>query len=258
MLKYFKDNGRDLPWRKTSDPYHILVSEVMLQQTQVDRVIPKYLHFIRQFPGIKALARAPLADVLFAWSGLGYNRRAVYLQKACQEVLERFGGVLPREQKDLETLPGIGRATSASISAFAFNQPTVFIETNIRSVFIHEFFADRKKVDDEQILPLVEQTLDKKNAKRWYNALMDYGAHLKSLYGNPSRHSLHHTKQLTFAGSDRQIRGQILITLLSDRKIQIVTLAKKLKVKVSRLVPILNKMSKEKLILQSSGVISIG
>jgi A/G-specific adenine glycosylase len=203
-----------LPWRGTTDPYRIFVSEVMLQQTQVDRVVGKYRQFVRAFPSWRSLARARLDRVLAVWRGLGYNRRALWLKRAAEAVAERHGGRLPRDVHELERLPGVGEATARSIAAFAFNEPTVFIETNIRSVFLHHFFPGRSKVGDCQLLPLVERTLDRRNPARWYSALMDYGVYLKRHHGNPSRRSRHHVRQAPFEGSDRQVRGRILTALL--------------------------------------------
>ncbi len=214
IQKYYKKNRRFFPWRDTTDPYHILVSEIMLQQTQTKRVVEKYLAFISKFPTVSYLAQAPLSDVLSLWQGLGYNRRAVYLKKCAETILEKHNGVVPSDTQALDELPGIGAATAASISAFAFNNPTVFIETNIRSVFIQYFFENNERVDDQDIIPLIEKTLDSKNPKEWYYALMDYGAMLKSNGTNPSRKSKHYSKQSRFEGSNRQLRGKILKLLL--------------------------------------------
>lgn len=207
---YYKQHARRLPWRETDDPYRIYISEIMLQQTRVDRVIPKYNAFLQAFPSIHSLASAKLADVLAVWSGLGYNRRALNLKKAAEQVVERFGGEIPSEPSTLRTLPGIGPYTAAAIAVFAFGKPVPLIETNVRRVFIHEFFADRDNVNDRDIMPLVEQTLDRENPREWFYALMDYGSMLKQIVGNANRRSAHYTKQAPFEGSDRQIRGEVL------------------------------------------------
>jgi len=214
VYEHFQENPRSLPWRSTIDPYRIMVSEVMLQQTQVERVLPKYAAFLDRFPTVAALAEASLADVLAHWQGLGYNRRGMMLQRAAAEIMARHGGVVPDSAADLVRLPGIGAYTAGAIAAFAFGQPTPFIETNIRSVFIHIFFHDRTAVSDREILPLVEQTLDRDNIRDWYNALMDYGAMLKKSISNPSRRSREHSRQTPFRGSNREIRGEILRLLL--------------------------------------------
>jgi len=215
VYDHYERHGRDFPWRRTTDPYCILVSEVMLQQTQTKRVAQKYVEFIARFPDFGALAGATTAEVLAAWQGLGYNRRAQALHAAARNVCAGFGGRLPPEREALRSLPGIGPYTAAAVRAFAFNLPDAFIETNIRTVFIHEFFPGVEGVRDTDILPLVEATLDRDNPRRWYQALMDYGAALKES-GNPSRRSAHHRPQSRFDGSRRQARGVILRTLLHD------------------------------------------
>ncbi|MBP7737983.1 MAG: A/G-specific adenine glycosylase [Spirochaetes bacterium] len=211
---YYRKHRRDFPWRRTDDPYHILVSEIMLQQTQVARVSEKFVEFVGSFPTVEALAAAPLARVLAAWQGMGYNRRARYLHELASAMVSGHGGAVPDDPAALAKLPGIGRATAASICAFAFNRPTVFIETNIRAVFIHFFFHGKRKVSDGDILPLAEAALDRKDPHHWYSALMDYGAMLKRRHPNPSRKSAHHQRQKPFEGSRRQLRGMVLRALL--------------------------------------------
>ncbi len=214
IYRFFADHGRQMPWRETSDPYHILVSEIMLQQTPVERVAPQYEPFITAFPDVASLAQAPLREIMLKWQGLGYNRRALALQRLAQRLVSEFQGQLPESVATLRTLPGIGAATAGALAAFAFNQPVVFIETNIRRVFLHCFFADQSGIRDQEILPLVDQTLDRARPRPWYYALMDYGAMLKHAAPNPNRRSAHYQRQSAFADSDRQIRGLILKTLL--------------------------------------------
>jgi len=214
VLAYYQAHGRDLVWRRTTDPYHILVSEIMLQQTQVERVNAKYPAFIDAFPDFPSLAKAPLSDILAAWQGMGYNRRAISLQKCAQLITGEYNGTLPQDPDILATLPGIGRATAASVCAFAFNMPVIFIETNIRRVFIHSFFPADALVRDIEILPLVKKALYRKNPRIWYWALMDMGSALKKTVPNPNRRSTQYTRQSAFAGSDREIRGKIIRTLL--------------------------------------------
>jgi A/G-specific adenine glycosylase len=214
IYQYYSENARDLPWRLTRDPYRILVSEIMLQQTQVERVLVKYDEFIRAFPDFASLAHADLRAVLKVWKGLGYNRRALSLQTIAQRVVSEFGGFLPDSPTTLKTFPGIGPATAGALAAFAFHQPAVFIETNIRRVFLHLFFPERSGVNDKDILPLVEKTLDGDRVRTWYYALMDYGAMLKKETQNPNRRSAHHQRQAPFANSNREIRGLILKALL--------------------------------------------
>ena len=210
IYSYYHTHGRDLPWRRTKDPYKILVSEVMLQQTQVERVLHKYGQFLQSFPTFESLEGAPLRDVLNVWHGLGYNRRAIALKKTSQIVVQQYGGKLPADEKALRDLPGIGKATAGAIRAFAFSEPSVFVETNIRTVFLHVFFADKQWIKDAEIYPLISQTLDRSNPREWYYALMDYGVMLKKKHRNPSRRSAHHKKQTPFEGSNRQLRGAIL------------------------------------------------
>lgn len=210
IWQHYASHGRLFDWRGVDDPYKVFVSEVMLQQTQTARVAIKYPEFINRFPDFQTLAQAPLKEVLLAWQGMGYNRRGMYLHQAARTIIEQHAGILPNDPELLDALPGIGAATAASICAFAFNRPTVFIETNIRAVFIHFFFNGKNAIDDKDIFPLVQAALDYDNPREWYYALMDYGVLLKKSLVNPSRKSAHYTKQSKFEGSDRQIRGMIL------------------------------------------------
>jgi A/G-specific adenine glycosylase len=214
VLSHYRAHGRDLPWRRYVDPYRVLVSEMMLQQTQVGRVAEKFGPFVGRFGDFAALAAAPLIEVLSAWNGLGYNRRALYLGQTARIVVDRFAGCLPDSADELVKLPGIGRNTAGAVAAFAFNRPVVFIETNIRSAFIYHFFPDTTDVSDTRIAPLVEAALDRDNPRVWYWALMDYGTMLKETTANPGRRSAHYARQSPFSGSDRQIRGAILRLLI--------------------------------------------
>jgi len=245
VYRHYIRHGRDLPWRRTGDPYHILVSEIMLQQTQVDRVIPKYTHFLRVFPTLTALAEAPAAQVLAAWQGLGYNRRALMLKQSAQEICRSYGGEVPRSPDILRTLPGIGPATAASIAAFAFNAPTVFIETNIRAVFIHHFFSSAARVSDRRLEPLVRQTLDIRTPARWYNALMDYGAMLKKKHGNPACRSAQYVRQSRFEGSDRQVRGRIVRMLVEKKRMKKRELRRALNIESGRIHRIISDLIRE-------------
>lgn len=201
---YYKAHRRSFPWRERISPYRVLVSEIMLQQTQAPRVVAKYNEFIKKFPTLKKLTEASTKDVLSAWQGLGYNRRALYLKSITK---------IPKTYEELVELPGIGPNTAGSILAFAYNIPHPFIETNIRSVYIHFFFKDKEKVDDKDIFPLIKETLDTKNPREWYYALMDYGSMLKKTQ-NPSLKSKHYKKQSAFKGSHREKRGKVLKLLL--------------------------------------------
>lgn len=229
LWEFYRLHKRDLPWRKPEadgsfDPYKILVSELMLQQTQVQRVVPKYEQFIKTFPDIAALADASLEDVYKIWQGLGYNRRAKFLRNTALQVKQTYSGTLPRKAEELTTLPGIGKNTAGAIQAYAYNQPIVFVETNIRTVYIHHFFDDERMVSDKEILPLIEQTLDHNNPREFYWALMDLGSHIKKTNGNNIQRSLHYKAQTKFSGSARQVRGKIL-RLLAEKKYEVKELA---------------------------------
>ena len=212
---YEREHRSDLPWRLTRDPYRIMVSEIMLQQTQVARVRVKYGEFLSAFPDTEALADASLQAVLAVWQGLGYNRRGMALKRAAEEIVARYGGSVPPDPGELRTLPGIGPYTAGAIAAFAYDRPEAFIETNIRAVFLHLLFADRQGVPDREILPLVGATLDRDQPRRWYYALMDYGVLLKQETVNPGRRSAHHQRQSPFKGSNREVRSRILKTILA-------------------------------------------
>ena len=212
---YYREYGRDLPWRHDPTPYEVVVSEIMLQQTQVTRVLERFPRWLARFPNFDALASAPLSDVLDEWQGMGYNRRAIWLQKIAVSVVNDYNGELPGSSSELQKLNGIGPNTAGSIAAFAFNAPVTFIETNIRRVYLHTFFADQVSVDDKQLLPIITASVSQDAAREWYYALMDYGSHLAKQMPNPNRRSKHYTVQSIFEGSLRQIRGEVLRRLLT-------------------------------------------
>ena len=262
IWEYYKAHGRhELLWRTkahVNDPYRILVSEIMLQQTQVSRVTKKYPEFIRRFPNFRSLARASAPSVLSAWQGMGYNRRALNLKRLSEEVVECYKGKLPNEPEALRTLPGIGAATAGSIAAFAFNRPVPFIETNIRRVFIHSFFPSKEGVRDEDILKLVEKTLDKENPREWYYALMDYGAMLAAREKeNPNRKSLSYRKQAAFRGSRRAVRGGILRALLADGPMTERSLALRLSEPIARIREVLDILKREKFVIRKGDIVKI-
>jgi len=248
IWQFYTINKRSFAWRNTSDPYRILISEVMLQQTQTHRVEQKYAEFITTFPNFEILAAVELKDVLRVWQGLGYNRRAQSLHKIAQIIVDQYGGFLPKIPEVLETFPGIGSNTAASMCAFAFNLPVVFIETNIRTVFLHTFFNDKEFVHDKEIMPLIEQTVDKDNPREWYYALMDYGVMIKKVYNNPARKSAHHVIQSPFHGSDRQVRSKIVRALLKTDTMTTVQIQEVIKQETTRVERIINQLCKEKLI----------
>ena len=257
IWEYYRLNRREMAWRETTDPYAVFVSEVMLQQTQVARVHTKYAEFMQTFPDFPSLAAASLEDVLRVWQGMGYNRRAKMMRDAAVIIMEQFGGKLPETPEALVTLPGIGPATAASIAAFAYNAPVVFIETNIRRVFIHFFFPEEEGVHDDRIRPLVSQTLDRTNPREWYYALMDYGAMLKTVVENPNRRSRGYTVQSAFSGSDREIRGRVLRYLLEEGPSPRDVVAAACGADAERVERCIQKMRDESLLRDKSGTLSI-
>ncbi|HSI21310.1 MAG TPA: A/G-specific adenine glycosylase [Verrucomicrobiae bacterium] len=210
VLNHYRENGRSFPWRETADPYAVAISELMLQQTQTDRVVPKYEAFLSALPTWQALASVDTKTLLQLWQGLGYNRRALNAKRMAEQVVEKHGGQMPVGEDELRALPGIGPYTAGAVRAFAFNQPVVMIETNIRRAFLHHFFADKEGVPDADLFPLIQEAVDMDNPREWYYALMDYGSWLAKKYPNANRRSKHYTKQSTFTGSLRQLRGQVV------------------------------------------------
>ncbi|MHC9544663.1 MAG: A/G-specific adenine glycosylase [Vulcanimicrobiota bacterium] len=253
----YQEYGRKFPWRDTVEPYHVVVSEIMLQQTQVERVCVKYPPFIDAFPDFPALAGASLSQIYPLWQGLGYNRRALALKKIAEKVVNECNGILPDSPDSLQQFPGIGKATAASICVFAFNRPYIFIETNIRSVFIHFFFKGRDDVKDSEIIPLIEKTLHRENPGRWYNALMDYGAHIKKTAINPSRKSAHHRSQSPFEGSNRKERGAILKALSDSGALSLSHLMKIPGLSKGALLKNLGDLDEEGFIVQEQGLYRI-
>ena len=189
----------------------------MLQQTQVDRVIPYYKAFLKKFPTTQKLANTSLHEVLKTWQGLGYNRRAKMLWLAAREVKNK----LPTTVEELEALPGIGPYTARAVAAFAHNQDVAFVETNIRTAIMHHFFPRKKKVSDVEILKVIEAVLPSGKSREWYAALMDYGAYLKRSGIKVNSKSAQYAKQSKFAGSNREVRGVILKALAAGECTQI-------------------------------------
>jgi A/G-specific adenine glycosylase len=204
---------RDMPWRVNTEPYFVLVSEIMLQQTQVDRVIPKFHQFMMAFPTIQALATAPLGDVLKVWSGLGYNRRAKFLHEAAKKIINEFNGSIPETFDTLVQLPGVGPNTAGAILAYSFNKPAIFIETNVRTVYFFHLFPDNSSISDKELKEKVAETIDTEHPREWYWALMDYGAFLKNEGAGQIDRSKHYKKQAPLKGSLREVRGLILKSL---------------------------------------------
>lgn len=250
VYAYYEANKREFPFRFINNPYYVLVSEIMLQQTQTGRVTDKYREFISVFPAVETLAASQLKDVLAVWQGLGYNRRAKYLKQAAEAIQNRHAGRFPDNYEDLLLLPGIGHYTACAVLTFAYNQQHIFIETNIRTVYIHHFFNDADNVADSQILPLLEQTMDAANPRDWYYALMDYGVHLKKAHKNPSRKSKHHQKQAKFEGSNRQVRGKILKILLQQPGLSEEELCRELAVDCKKTTDILYQLEKDSMVVR--------
>ncbi len=210
IYNFYHKNKRNFVWRENITPYKVFISEVMLQQTQTARVLPKFEAWLQKFPDFQALASASQYQILLAWQGLGYNRRGLALYASAQKIMHEFEGQLPKDLKILQMLPGIGPNTAGSICAFAFNLPVVFIETNIRTVFLHEFFLGQENISDQQLLLFIQESLDYKNPREWYYALMDYGVFLKRELKINNKNSKHYARQSKFIGSRRQIRGAVI------------------------------------------------
>lgn len=204
------EHYRDLPWRNINDAYAVLVSEVMLQQTQVARVERYWSQFLETFPTLETLAAGSVSEVLGLWQGLGYNRRALSLKRAAEEVVAAGRTRLPETFDELVALPGIGPATASGIMAFAYERPAVYVETNVRAVFLHELFPEEEKVPDADLIPYVADTAHTTDPRGWNYALLDYGAALKRSGINPTRASATYARQSPFEGSRRQKRAELV------------------------------------------------
>jgi A/G-specific adenine glycosylase len=257
IYSYFKQYGRDFPFRKEISPYNVVVSEMMLQQTQTSRVVEKFQQFIQKFPDFQSLANAPLNDVLKVWQGLGYNRRAVALKTISEKVVKEFDGILPADVEILKSFPQIGHNTASSIVAFAFNIPTYFIEVNIRRVYIYFFFPGKTSIDDGNIMPIVRRTIDPSNVRKWYYALMDYGVMLKKTHPELNKRSVHYRKQSKFKGSNREIRGKILKLLIASSSLTETEMLSELEINSIKLKEILNLLIAEGFIKQENHLFSI-
>lgn len=253
---YFRTHSRSMPWREDPSAYSVLVSELMLQQTQVPRVIPKFEEFMTRFPDIKTLSEATLSGVLITWNGLGYNRRAKFLHETAKKVVSDYGGEIPDTLSELVTLPGIGPNTAGAILAYAHNQPVIFIETNVRTVLFHHFYASSgAKVSDKELVELAGHVFDLEQPREWYWALMDYGTYLKKTAGGRLGSSKHYKKQSPLRGSLREMRGKILKVLtrgpISEHELQKTIEADE------RFVPALESLLGEGMIAKKDGVISL-
>lgn len=257
VFHYYLQHNRDFSWRNEISPYRVLVSELMLQQTQTSRVAQKFDAFISKFPDFQSLFQAPFSEVLTVWKGLGYNRRAKYLHDISAIVTNEYNSELPADPEILVKFPGIGPATAASICVFCFNTPLPFIETNIRTVFIHFFFQKETGVEDRDIMMLVERTLDHERPRQWYYALMDYGVMLKKSVGNLNRRSKHYSRQSPFEGSDRQLRGRILQFLLDQQIIDEKDIAELLREPAERVARLLSALCDEGIIVRNGTSLSL-
>lgn len=258
VWKYWKEHGRhDLPWRKTTDPYNILVSEVMLQQTQVERVLPYYKHFLKKFPTVKKLSEAPLSEVLIRWQGLGYNRRAKMLHETAKAVAREHKGKFPVSAAELDKLPGIGPYTAGAVAVFAYNQDGIFIETNIRTVITHHFFSEQELVAESEVHTILKRVYPQGQARDWYAALMDYGAHLKRSGVRINAKAKGYTKQGAFKGSGREVRGAIVRALSGTSQTKSVLTKLFPKERASQMEEQIEKLAKEGIIVKKGANYSL-
>jgi A/G-specific adenine glycosylase len=260
VFAYYEMAGRHtLPWRTNTGAWPVLVSEFMLQQTQIERVIPYWERWTSLWPEPAGLAEAALTDALREWSGLGYNRRGRFLWECARRIVGEHGGIVPDTPEKLITLPGVGAYTAGAVACFAYNYPTVFIETNIRAALIHFFFHERDRVHDDELMVILEEALQyDDNPRHWYWALMDYGAALKKAAPNPNRHSAHYTRQSRFEGSFRQQRGAILRSLVTDGPASAESLHERTGIESIRLYDALAALEKDFMIACDGGVYSAG
>ncbi|MDR0451064.1 MAG: A/G-specific adenine glycosylase [Treponema sp.] len=257
IYSHYERKGRRFPWREKIDPWGIMVSEFMLQQTQTDRVTVYWSRFMKKWPDPPSLAKASLEEALREWNGLGYNRRCYYLKDCARRITKEYEGDVPDNPKQLIALPGIGPYTAGAIPCFAYNHPSVFIETNIRAAFLHFFFKDRTGVNDREILPLIAEHMDRENPRKWYWALMDYGVALKKLTVNPNRRSAHYAKQSPFAGSFRQHRGTVIRVLVTRGPANLRQLQERSGMEEKDIYKVLEALGKELLVAENDGVYRI-
>lgn len=246
---------REMPWREDTRPYYVLVSELMLQQTQVERVVPKFKAFITIYPDERSLANASLAEILKLWNGLGYNRRAKFLHEAAKKIVIEFNGKFPRTKRELLSLPGVGANTAGAILTYAFNQASPFIETNVRTVFFYHFFENREAIADKEIMEVLEKAVDREHPREFYWALMDYGTYLKKKGMGKIALSKHYKRQSVLKGSVREVRGQI-IRLLTSADETIDTVKARLMAD-ERFTPALEGLIKDGLVQQKGNVLHL-
>ncbi len=249
---FYREHGRSFPWRETEDPYRILLSELMLQQTQTERVLPKYNLFLANWPNFEALAEATLLEILSAWKGLGYNRRALALRTIAQKSAD-YGWTLPRDYEKLLELPMVGPATAAAIMAFSFQKPSIYLETNIRRVLIHQLHQGEENLSDRQLRKELDLLLEfQDDYKHWYYGFMDYGVYLKTQIINPNRRSAHYTRQAKFEDSNRQIRGMLLTVFTQQGPQDFSHICEQLSFPPNRIQACLSALEQEGFIMQVS------
>jgi A/G-specific adenine glycosylase len=257
VYTHYKNEGRNFPWRTDTRPWGILVSEFMLQQTQTDRVIPYWERWMKKWPNPGSLAEADMEEALREWSGLGYNRRCRFLKDCARYITEHYAGKVPRKPERLLDLPGVGPYTAGAVACFAYNYPAVFIETNIRSVFIHCFFEDKTGIHDREIFPILKEALDRENPRVWYWALMDYGVFLKQTAENPGRRSAGYVRQTKFEGSFRQLRGAVIRSLSSSGKGSAGEIGIRTGIEKEELLKVLEVLKKDWLVAEEDGIYRI-
>ncbi|MDR0312346.1 MAG: A/G-specific adenine glycosylase [Treponema sp.] len=260
IYSFYEKEGRTLPWREDLNPWGILVSEFMLQQTKVQRVEEYWKRWMKKWPNPADLHNAGLEEVLREWSGLGYNRRCKFLKDCAGIIVRDYKGKVPGLPEDMIKLPGIGPYTAGAIPCFAYNHASVFIETNIRSVMIRFFFPGQEGITDKKILPVIDSFLDRSNPRKWYWALMDYGAALKKTIPNPNRQSAHYTRQKPFTGSFRQLRGAIMRSLINEGPGKNEDIQKRLGLepKTADFYDALEALKKDSLVAEEGGVYRAG
>jgi A/G-specific adenine glycosylase len=257
ILSNYEEAGRVFPWKGNVSPWGIMVSEFMLQQTQTERVVPYWKRWMEIWPTPAALAAASMEDALREWSGLGYNRRCKFLKQCAVHIALENKGEVPDTPETLLSLPGVGPYMAGAIACFAYNYPSVFIETNIRSTIIHFFFPGRTGVRDSEIFPILQAVLVRDNPRLWYYALMDYGAALKKITANPGRRSAHYARQSPFKGSLRQARGKVLRTLAAEGALNAEEIGVKGGLKREELYKALEALKKESMVAETGGVYRI-
>jgi A/G-specific adenine glycosylase len=254
----YEKEKRIFPWRIDTRPWGVLVSEFMLQQTQTGRVVEYWTKWMEKWPSPGLFHRAGMEEALRAWSGLGYNRRCLYLKDCARRITVEYDGKVPGDPEDLEGLPGIGPYTARAIPCFAYNVPTVFIETNIRAAVLHFFFKDRDMVQDKELLPVLQAALDQNDPRTWYWALMDYGAALKRLRPNPNRRSVHYRRQSPFEGSFRQLRGAVVRALVREGPAGKEDLRRRSGIEADKdLYRVIEALEKEQIVAESEGIYRI-